>query len=235
MTRTSARVEFIRQQNGNSCIGSCCWPKINYIKVDRTFPQILECYKTVHEWTEACKNFDEAFRPINNAYHVFPITLDKIVRVLLVIGMVVFVFFGFYPASWGTFVLFFLLCFSGLVVIAVSLVYMLCRFVHKQIARKKMRNLLRKSCRRESEIHEAVSFYLRQEEESLCSTKYYVECILEIANNGNASDVVESGMNLASIPVATVMNDGSVYTEAVDATVLQLPVLQFPVLQLPVL
>eukprot|EP01083_Nonionella_stella_P306533 1073928_1 len=89
---------------------------------------------------------------------------------------------------------------------------------------------LRKSCGRESEINEAVSFYLRQEE-SLRLRKYYIECIVEIANDGNTSDVLESGMNLASIPVATVVNDTSVYT---DAAVASAPVASAPVAIAPI-
>jgi len=102
-------------------------------------------------------------------------------------------------------------------VTAVSLVYILCRIVYKQIAWQKVRNSLRKSCGRESEINEAVSFYLRQEE-SLRWRNYYIECIVEIANDGNASDALESGINLASIPVATVVNDSSIYNETVVAS-----------------
>jgi len=212
MTRTSARVEFIGQQNGNGFIGGCICPRVHYFKVDRRFPDILEYYKTVHEWTEACQKFDRAFRPINTANARCFITLDKIVRVILVIGILLLLlpivasFGSFY---WGSLI--------DILTIAGPLAYMVYRIVSKRMAWMMVADSLRKCCGRESEINEAVSFYLRQEE-SLRWRNYYIECIVEIANDGNASDALESGMNLASIPVATVVNDSSIYNETVVAS-----------------
>ena len=51
--------------------------------------------------------------------------------------------------------------------------------------------------------------------------KYYIECILEIATNGKAIHVVESGMNLAWVQVAIVVNDGSVYSNEVLVAIAQ--------------
>jgi len=208
MTRTSARVEFIGQQNGNGFVGGCICPRVHYIKVDRRFPEILEYYKTVHEWTEACQKFDRAFRPINTANARCFITLDKIVRVILVIGILLLllpIVASFGGLNWGSLI--------DILIIAGPLAYMVYRIVSKRMAWMMVADSLRKSCGRESEINEAVSFYLRQEE-SLRWRNYYIECIVEIANDGNASDALESGMNLASIPVATVVNDSSIYNGA---------------------
>jgi hypothetical protein len=208
MPRTSARVEFIGQPNGNGFNGGYFCPRIHYIKVDRTFPQILEYYKTVHEWTEACQKFDRAFRPINTANARCFITLDKVGKAIFAIGILLLIY-SIVTSNVGEF--------GGILMIAGPLAYMVCRIVSKRMAWKTVEDSLRKSCGRESEINEAVSFYLRQED-SLRSRHYYIECIVEIANDGNASDALESGMNLASIPVATVVNDSSVYTEAVVAS-----------------
>eukprot|EP01083_Nonionella_stella_P293420 997840_1 len=218
--RTSARVEFIGQQSN---IGRFFCPGSSDIKVDRTFPQILEDYKTVDEWTEACQKFDQAFETINTASACLA-RLDMVVRSILVIGVVVFFIINTLGSDWDNWGLFSILLLiiyiyaPFLLVIGVCLVlYMLCRSISKEIAWQKVKDSLRKSCGRESEINEAVSFYLRQEKPWMLG-KYYIECILEIATNGNAIDEVESGMNLASIPVATVVNDSSVYTEAVVAS-----------------
>eukprot|EP01083_Nonionella_stella_P076710 209169_1 len=203
--RTSARVEFIGQQSN---IGRFFCPGSRDIKVDRTFPQILEYYKTVSEWSEACQKFDRAFRPINTANARCFITLDKVGRAIFAIGILLLIY-SIVTSNVGEF--------GGILMIAGPLAYMVCRIVSKRMAWMTVKDSLRKSCGRESEINEAVNFYLRQED-SLRLRHYYIECIVEIANDGNASDALESGINLASIPVATVVNDSSVYTEAVVAS-----------------